>query len=567
MCCRSVERAETAKMDVLARSKANANHVFVVQLDLADLDNVGEFRAKYDAIPELSGKPIDMLILNAGIMAPAKLQLTKQGIESQMGTNVVGHYKFAYEMIDKCVKAEHSRVVIVSSLMHRGPSSINLQDFGHTKRYRKWTVYQESKLADLLLMFKLNAFLEAKHIDNVTVVACHPGYASTNLQNGTGFKFANVLFAQSQEAGAEPTVLAATDLAAKRNSYAGPTGFIEAYGTAAWGRKINSVAKKTELQDTLYAKLVELTGVDFNAKEQDLLNKVAVITGANSGIGLEAAVKLAARGSIVVMCCRSVERAETAKMDVLARSKADASHVFVLQLDLADLDNVSEFRAKYDATPELSGKPIDMLILNAGIMAPATLQLTKQGIESQMGTNVVGHYKFACEMIDKCVEAEHGRVVIVSSVMHRVPSSVNLQDFGHKSNYGRWIVYQESKLADLLLMFKLNAFLEAKQVDNVTVVACHPGYASTNLQDGTVFKFANALFAQSQEAGAEPTVLAATDLAAKRNSYAGPTGFIEAYGTAAWGRKINSVAKKTELQDALYAKLVELTGVDFNTKV
>lgn len=296
------------------------------------------------------------------------------------------------------------------------------------------------------------------------------------------------------------------------------------------------------------------------------MNKVAVITGANSGIGLEAAVMLAARGSIVVMCCRSVERAEAAKADVLARSKANASQVFIVQLDLGDLDNVGEFRAKYDAVPELSGKPIDMLILNAGIMAPPTLQLTKQGIESQMGINVVGHYKFACEMIDKCVKAEHSRVVIVSSLMHRVPSTINLQDFGHIKRYARWTVYQESKLADLLLVYKFNALLEAKHIDNVTVVACHPGYSATNLQDTSGFKFAK-VFAQSQEAGAKPTVLAATDLAAKRNAYAGPNGFFESYGAAAWERKINPVAKKTELQDGLYAKLVELTGVDFNTKV
>ncbi|KAH9255461.1 hypothetical protein BASA81_006580 [Batrachochytrium salamandrivorans] len=299
---------------------------------------------------------------------------------------------------------------------------------------------------------------------------------------------------------------------------------------------------------------------------QDLIGQVAVITGANSGIGLEAAVKLASRGSIVVLCCRSAPKAESARKDVLARSKAPTTNVVVLELDLADLDQVGQFRAKYDAVEVLRSKPIDMLVLNAGVMALSERTLTKQGFEAQMATNVLGHFKFAHELLDKCIQAKQCRIVCVSSTAHKLVGKISFEDFNREQDYNKWLVYGESKLGNLLFMHKLNRLLDERQIANVVVVGCHPGYSATNLQDDTVFKYTNFMFAQSAEMGAEPTVLAATDLTAGRNAYAGPW-FFDYRGAAVWGRDMTKAAKELALQDRFWDKCVQCTGCDLAAKL
>jgi NAD(P)-dependent dehydrogenase (short-subunit alcohol dehydrogenase family) len=174
MCCRNVTKAEAARDDVLKRSGTDVDSVIIVQLDLADLDNVGSFRARYDAAPTLVGQPVHMLILNAGVMALNKRELTKQGIEAQMGTNVVGHFKFAACMIDLVKAAPKGRIVWVSSGAHHFAKRINFKDFNRDKRYAKWDVYSETKAGNLLLMMKMNRLFEEKGLTNLMAVGCHP---------------------------------------------------------------------------------------------------------------------------------------------------------------------------------------------------------------------------------------------------------------------------------------------------------------------------------------------------------------------------------------------------------
>jgi len=278
-------------------------------------------------------------------------------------------------------------------------------------------------------------------------------------------------------------------------------------------------------------------------------------------------VQLAERGCEVVMCCRNVEKAEKAREDVVKRSKADQSKVHVVQLDLADLDNVETFRSRYDATTGLANRPIDMLILNAGIMAVNTREVTKQGIESQMGTNVVGHFKFAACMFDLCKTASHSRIVVVSSGMHRFASTINLADFNREKSYAKWNVYEETKLGNMVFVAKLNRLLEEKNLANIVAVGCHPGYSSTNLQNNTIVQPLNMFFAQSASMGAKPTVLAATDPAAKRNGLCGPTYLFEMRGPPKWGCTVNKAVSKTKLQDDLWAKCEELTKCNFADKI
>lgn len=199
-----------------------------------------------------------------------------------------------------------------------------------------------------------------------------------------------------------------------------------------------------------------------------------MITGANSGIGLEAVVHLTKQGYDIVMCCRSEKKAQEAREDALKRSGVDGSKITIVQLDLADLDNIGTFRSRYDAVPSLAGRPVDALILNAGIMALNKRELTKQGIEAQMGTNVVGHYKFAAEMIDLVKAAPAGRIVWVSSGAHLMTKWISFKDFNREKVYKKWGVYSETKLGNLVLMAKMNRIFEEKGIKNVIAVGCHP---------------------------------------------------------------------------------------------
>jgi len=296
------------------------------------------------------------------------------------------------------------------------------------------------------------------------------------------------------------------------------------------------------------------------------MSKVAVVTGANSGIGLEACVQLAKLGHSVIMCSRSMEKGEQARLDVLKRANAPPERVTLVQLDLADLENVGSFPERYEAA--LKGKtPIDMLILNAGVMALNSREETKQGIEAQMGTNVVGHFKFAAVMFGYCKAALNSRIVFVSSGAHKMTKTIDFKDFNRTQNYFKWTVYAETKLGDLLLMAKLNRLLQEKRVTNVIAVGCHPGYSATNLQEHTVFKYLNYVLAQSAEMGAKPTVMAAVGDNIKANSYCGPNGFREMWGEPKVDCDLNSAVFDNEFQDKLWQKCEELTQVNFAAKL
>jgi len=210
-------------------------------------------------------------------------------------------------------------------------------------------------------------------------------------------------------------------------------------------------------------------------QEQDLIGKLAVVTGANSGIGKEACIQLAQRGCEIVMCCRSIERATKAKGEIVSESGISSEKVHIVQLDLSDLDNVETFRSRYDAEKGLSKRPIDMLILNAGLLNE-TRVLTKQNLELTMATNVVGHHRFTAEMLDLCKAAPHCRIVVVASLAHSVfaKGGIKLDDLTYEKTFAKWSVYGESKLGNLLFMKKLNRLLEEKGIKNVIVVACHP---------------------------------------------------------------------------------------------
>lgn len=286
----------------------------------------------------------------------------------------------------------------------------------------------------------------------------------------------------------------------------------------------------------------------------DQTGRTVVVTGASSGIGLEASKVFSRKGARVVLACRDAGRGEAARAQVGGASE-------VRRLDLADLASVRDF------ADGLAGD-VDVLVLNAGVMAPP-LSRTVDGFESQLGTNVIGHAALAARLLPQVTD----RVVWLSSMMHRF-GSIDLADLNWEHRrYRRWAAYGQSKLADLMLAYELQRRLTLAG-SPVRSVAAHPGYSSTELQRHAAGPFARVnkglqdlvartgLFIQSAEAGAWPTLMAATDPDLPGGTYVGPGGPGEMTGPP---QVVGSsdASHDAIVQKALFDQVEELAGVTF----
>jgi NAD(P)-dependent dehydrogenase (short-subunit alcohol dehydrogenase family) len=276
--------------------------------------------------------------------------------------------------------------------------------------------------------------------------------------------------------------------------------------------------------------------------------RAVIVTGANSGIGLPTAQAFAEAGARVVLAVRDM-----AKGEVAAGSIPGACEV--RKLDLADLTSVRAF------ANGLRGE-IDVLINNAGVMRTPERH-TVDGFELQIGTNHLGHFALTNLLLPQITD----RVVTVASGAHR-GGSISLDDLNwERRSYKRWAAYQQSKLANLLFTLELQRRLTAAG-SRVRALAAHPGYTATNLQlrserglEDRLSAIGNRLFAQSDEAGARPTLFAATqDLPGA--SYVGPDGLGEYRGYPTLvGR--TAAASDVEMAKRLWTLSEELTGVEF----
>lgn len=252
--------------------------------------------------------------------------------------------------------------------------------------------------------------------------------------------------------------------------------------------------------------------------------RTAVVTGANSGIGYVTARELARRGARVVLACRSEARG-TAAVERLVGEVPGAEVEFV-RLDLGDLASVRQFAATY----EQGHGRLDLLINNAGVMALPRGR-TADGFETQFGVNHLGHFALTGLLLPRLLGTAGARVVTVSSGMHAV-SNIDITDLNSERRYGRWTAYARSKTANLLFTHELARRLATIGSD-VVAAAAHPGYAATNLQTAgakaegrraaeSFMRFGNRVFAQSADAGALPTLYAATAPDVRPDSFTGP---------------------------------------------
>ena len=290
----------------------------------------------------------------------------------------------------------------------------------------------------------------------------------------------------------------------------------------------------------------------------DQSGRVAVITGANTGLGLETARALAAAGATVVLAVRNTDKGSAAIEDI--RESTPSAQLEVLELDLASLDSI---RSAAGQLGDAHGS-IDLLINNAGVMYTAQQQ-TADGFEMQFGTNHLGHFAFTGLVLDQLLPVERSRIVTVSSVGHRVLSSIDFDDINAADRYNRVSAYGRSKLANLLFTYELQRRLDTAGAATIALAA-HPGGSDTDLArhiPGAKFLAPlTSKLMQSAAMGALPQLRAATDPAASGGQYYGPDGFMEMRGSPI---VVPSSARSNdaELQERLWAVSEDMTGVEY----
>lgn len=282
--------------------------------------------------------------------------------------------------------------------------------------------------------------------------------------------------------------------------------------------------------------------------------KVAIVTGANSGIGFETARELAKKHAIVVMACRNREKAEAAAREI--RMETRKAKVKIMRLDLADLASVRKFAETFNS----KYRSLNLLINNAGVMIPPFTK-TKDDFELQFGANHLGHFALTGLLLERLLNTPKARVINVSSSAHRMGSgSIDFDNLNAEKGYRPSAAYAQSKLANLLFTLTLNRRFEEIN-SGVIATASHPGWTVTGLQKGFL-QTVSRVVGQRSSMGALPTLMAAIHPEVQRNDYFGPEGFMEMRG---YPTKVETsqAAKDNDLAERLWNVSEEMTGVQY----
>ena len=298
--------------------------------------------------------------------------------------------------------------------------------------------------------------------------------------------------------------------------------------------------------------------------------KVAVVTGANSGIGFGVTRRLAAAGAEVILAVRNMDKGNEAITKLLAdqpTAKLSLEHI-----DLSNLQSVQDFATRLNER----GRPVNILINNAGVMAPPTRHTTSDGFELQFGANYLGHFALTAGLLPLLRKAGTSRVVTLSSIVNHF-GKINFDDLQSQRKYAPWPSYAQSKLADLLFAMELD---RRSQVYGWGILsnAAHPGATTTNLQtagpnlglantgESRIMRLTKRIpgFWQEIPQGSLPALFAATSLLAVGGSYYGPDGYGELTGMPKPAR-IPRRANDEDTQKKLWQVSEQLTRVHFPT--
>lgn len=296
---------------------------------------------------------------------------------------------------------------------------------------------------------------------------------------------------------------------------------------------------------------------------KDLTNKVIIITGANSGLGFQATKIFALKNATVIMACRSLQKADEAKANILKENKS--ANLLTMQLDLGSLKSISDFVKVYKS----KFHTLDILLNNAGIMT-VPFGLTEDGFELQNGVNHLGHFALTAQLFDLIKHTENSRIVNVSSLAHKQGKIAFDNYLFEHGNYKEMKSYAQSKLSNLLFTYELDRRIKEKGY-NVKVLAAHPGVSSTGLaryiegkkSSNPVLKIL-IKYGQSASIGCLPEVRAALDESAESGDFFGPGNFIQTKGNP---KRVKSNRRSHNLEDAKRLWLIseKLTKVKFNT--
>lgn len=297
----------------------------------------------------------------------------------------------------------------------------------------------------------------------------------------------------------------------------------------------------------------------------NLEGRVIVVTGANSGLGLETSRALVRRGAHVIMACRSADRARQAAEAIDAEGGPGRADPW--SLDLASLASIEAFAVRFEqAHEQLHG-----LCNNAGVMA-LPYATTADDFEMQLGTNHLGHFALTGRLLPTLLATDDSRVVTVSSLMHRA-GRIQWDDLHSQKRYQKWSAYAQSKLANLLFCFELQRRLEAAKARTISL-ASHPGYAATNLQATgarqmgsswreRLMNVGNRVLAQSAAMGALPSLYALVADDVRGGDFIGPGGPMQMRG---YPQRVEATttAQDPERAARLWGVSQQLTGVRYD---
>jgi NAD(P)-dependent dehydrogenase (short-subunit alcohol dehydrogenase family) len=295
----------------------------------------------------------------------------------------------------------------------------------------------------------------------------------------------------------------------------------------------------------------------------DQTGKRVIVTGANSGTGQEAARRLAEAGAHVIMAVRTVAKGDQARAGILARYPG--ASLEVRRIDLADLASVQEFSDGLLA----DGTPVDLLVNNAGVMAPPARMTTADGFELQFGSNFLGPFALTLRLLPLVLAAPAPRVVTMSSGVANF-GRIRFDDLEWERRYSANSAYSQSKLADLMMTLHLAAVAAERDWDLMSVAA-HPGFTRTNLQTAgaslgrdkpkrTIFNSLHVLPSQEVGPGTEPLLYAATSPSAVSGGYYGPGRMMGLVGPTTFVRPPRR-ARDTAVAARLWTEAERLTGV------
>ncbi|MDZ7681073.1 MAG: oxidoreductase [Fodinibius sp.] len=289
-------------------------------------------------------------------------------------------------------------------------------------------------------------------------------------------------------------------------------------------------------------------------------SQVAIVTGANTGLGYETAVGLAKKQIKVIMACRNEQKADQAKSDIL--SEVPDADLDIMIVDLASLQSVrafaSAFKQKY--------QKLDLLINNAGVMVPPYSK-TEDGFELQLGVNHLGHFLLTAKLIDHIPDRPESRIVPLASIAHK-RGKIHFDDLQWEEDYDRQDAYAQSKLACLMFGDELNRRLKAHGKD-IRAVTAHPGVSLTELSRHmpsfliNILKYTVGPFlTHPPEKGALPTLQAALDPHLDGGEYLGPQGFREMTGKPGPAER-SEIACNQQTAEKLWEVSEELTDCKF----